>query len=113
MMKNLFAQKKSQYNEVIMKRYYVDYSKICDIENIKLAIKKASKGKTRKHIVRKVLANIDYYSIQIQNLLINKSYIPSPYIEKVIYEGSSRKERIIHKPQFYPDQIIHHCLMTY
>ena len=95
-----------------MKRYDVDYSKICDIENIKLAIKKASKGKTRKHIVRKVLANIDYYSIQIQNLLINKSYIPSPYIEKVIYEGSSRKERIIHKPQFYPDQIIHHCLMN-
>lgn len=95
-----------------MKRIKVDYSKIYDIDNIRRAIKEAAKGKTRKAFVRKVLANIEYYAKEIQKLLINKSYVPSPYIEKIIYEGSNRKERVIHKPKFYPDQIIHHCLMN-
>ncbi len=95
-----------------MKRFKIDYTKICDIENVRLAIRKASKGKTRQRFVQRVLANIEYYALEVQKMLINKSYIPSPYIEKIIYEGSSHKERIIHKPKFYPDQIIHHCLMN-
>ncbi|MCK9235907.1 MAG: RNA-directed DNA polymerase [Acholeplasmataceae bacterium] len=44
-------------------------------------------------------------------MLINKTYIHSPYIEGEIKDGISRKERIIHKPKFYPDQIIHWALM--
>lgn len=95
-----------------MKRIKINYFDICDIDNIRLAIKKASKGKTRKHFVQKILSNIDKYAFQIQEMLVNKSYIPSSYIEKIIYEGSSHKERIIHKPRYYPDQIIHHCLMN-
>jgi len=42
-----------------MKRVGYLYDKICDIDNIKLAIKKSSRGK-RDHVnVKRVLENID------------------------------------------------------
>ncbi len=94
-----------------MKRYGYLYEKICDIENIKLAIIKASKKKTKRRDVRKILNNIDYYALEIQEILIKQSYKPSPYKVTKIYDGANNKERIIHKPNFYPDQIIHWSLM--
>lgn len=72
---------------------------------------KASLGKRNQHRVRRVINNIDFYAEQIQRLLKNKEYIPSPYKEKKIYDGAAKKERIICKPRFYPDQIIHWALM--
>ena len=49
--------------------------------------------------------------MQIKNMLENKTYIPSKYIEMKIHDGTRKKERIIYKPRFYPDQIVHWCLM--
>lgn len=97
--------------EVQMKRYGHIYENICDIDNIKTAIIKASKGKSSRRGVKHILSNIDFYAKDIQDKLINKSYRPSPYIESIIFDGSNKKERVIHKPKFYPDQIIHWALM--
>lgn len=94
-----------------MKRYNNLYERICDIDNIKLAILKASKGKRNRRVVKQIINNIEFYSKEIQEQLINKTYKSSPYIESVIFDGGNRKERIIHKPKFYPDQIIHWALM--
>lgn len=94
-----------------MKRYNNLYSKICEEDNIRLAIKKASNGKKKRKVVQKIIANEDYYVSELKSMLENKTYIPSPYIEKKIYDGSNKKERIIDKPKFYPDQIIHWCIM--
>jgi len=44
-------------------------------------------------------------------MLVNKTFVPSGYREEKIWDGGNKKERIIHKPQYYPDQIIHWCLM--
>ncbi len=44
-------------------------------------------------------------------MLLNKSYVPSPYTIKTIRDGATQKERTICKPRFYPDQIIHWALM--
>jgi len=94
-----------------MKRVGYIYEKIYDIDNIKNAIRKSSKGKrNRKHVV-KILNNIDYYALKIQKMLINKNYIPSPYTVKKIVDGSSNKIREIYKPKYYPDQIIHWALI--
>jgi hypothetical protein len=87
------------------------WEKITDIENIKCAIVCASKKKTKRKGVQKVLTHIDHYASEIQQLLITKTYKPSPYTEVVIKDGSSQKTRTIHKPKFYPDQCIHWALV--
>lgn len=94
-----------------MKRVGYIYSKVCSVENIKTAAMKSSLGKRNQRRVKQVLDNIDYYSKQIQNLLITKSYAPSPYVIKTIYDGANKKTRTIYKPRYYPDQIIHWALM--
>jgi len=94
-----------------MKRTGNIYQKICDLENIKKAIMKASLGKRNKYFVKNITSHLDYYAIQIQKLLVSKSYKPSPYTIKTIQDGANKKERTIYKPRFYPDQIIHWSLM--
>lgn len=90
-----------------MKRISYVFTKIYDKENIKLAIKKASRGKRHHKCVQKILKNVDKHAEDISLMLQSKQYEPSPYIEKEIKDGSSQKVRLIQKPQFYPDQIIH------
>ena len=94
-----------------MKRAGYVYEKICDIENIKKAIMKASLGKRNQRYVKKVIANIDVVALKIQGMLVNKTYTPSPYKIMSIVDGASKKERTIYKPRFYPDQIIHWALV--
>jgi len=72
---------------------------------------KASLGKRDRKHVKAILDDIDYYALEIQKMLVNKTYVPSPYTIKRIYDGAHKKERVISKPRFYPDQIIHWALM--
>lgn len=94
-----------------MKRIGNIYGNIYDIENIKTAIMKASLGKRHRKYVKKVLDNQNFYAEKIRDMLLKQEYIPSPYTIKRIYDGARKKERIIYKPQFYPDQIIHWALI--
>lgn len=94
-----------------MKRTGNIYYKICDIDNIKRAIVCASKGKRKRKNVQKVLYNIDEKAKEIQDLLKSKKYVPSSYTKQRILDGVNKKERIIYKPRFFPDQVIHWCLM--
>lgn len=94
-----------------MKRIGHLYEKVYDEENIKLAINNASKGKRSRRRVKHILDNIDEYSERIHLMLKHQVYSPSEYIEDVIYDSCSKKERTIYKPKFYPDQIIHWAVM--
>lgn len=94
-----------------MKRIGYIYHKIYDIENIKNAIYKSSLGKREQHHVRKILNNIDYYALQIQDMLLYKKYQFPAYNIKKIYDGANKKVRLVCKPQYYPDQIIHWALI--
>ncbi len=94
-----------------MKRISNIYEKICSKQNILLAIYNASRGKKQRQDVMNVINNITLYVDKIEEMLVNKTYRPSPYTIKKIYDGANKKERIIYKPRFYPDQIIHWCLM--
>lgn len=94
-----------------MKRVGHIYEGICEINNIKQAIIKASLGKRNQNRVKLVIQNIDIAALKIQELLVNKYYVPSPYIIKTIRDGANKKERQIYKPRFYPDQIIHWALI--
>jgi len=94
-----------------MKRYNNLYIHVVDIDNIKKAIICASKDKRDRKSVIKILDNIDFYASEIQKMLVNRTYEPSPYDVMTIIDGSNRKERVISKPKFYPDQCIHWSLM--
>lgn len=94
-----------------MKREGFIYEKICDIDNIKEAIKEVSKRKTKRKNVKYILDNIEEKAKEIQELLINENYIPSPYKIFILKEGINKKEREIRAPKFFPDQIIHRLLI--
>ena len=94
-----------------MKRKGFIYEKIVELDNIELAIYKASIGKGKRKNVEKILDSPTYYAMQVQKMLKEKKYVPSPYIEMKIRDGANKKERIIYKPRFYPDQVVHWALM--
>lgn len=94
-----------------MKRARNIFEKIVDKNNIQRAILNASKGKKRRKNVRKILDNIIYYTDEIQQMLINKTYKHGGYEKLKIQDGVRKKERIIYKPTFYPDQCIHWAIM--
>lgn len=94
-----------------MKRYGHIYERICDKNNIRVAILRASKGKRYRNDVQRILSNLFKYIDQIHEILIRESYVPSDYRVDTVREGIAKKERKIFKPNFYPDQIIQWALM--
>lgn len=93
-----------------MKRYNNLYSKIYDIENIKLAHKNAKKGKSHYSEVKMVEVNPDKYFAEIHNMLKDKTFSNSEY--EVFTRACNGKEREIFKLPYFPDRIIHHCIMN-
>lgn len=94
-----------------MKRVGYIYEKICDKENIRLAIWRASEHKREKRSIKKVLDRIDEYVDKVHEILITESFRNTPTELTPKYEKLSKKLRLIRKPKFYPDQIVHWCIM--
>ena len=92
-----------------MKRYGNIFDKVIEMENLRLAHKKAKKGKGHYREVKMVNKNVDYYLKEIQQSLINKTYTTSEY--EVYTIRDSGKEREIHKLPYYPDRIVQWALM--
>lgn len=93
-----------------MKRYSDLYRQITSYENIELAHKKAQKEKKHYPEVIMINNNPEYYLSDLQNQLINKTFINSKY-DTFIKKGK-KKERVIHKLPYFPDRIIHHTIMN-
>lgn len=79
------------------------------MENIKLAHINARKGKAHYQEVQMVNANEEYYLSKIQNMLKNKTFKNSKY--EIFIKSDSGKYREIYKLPYFPDRIIHHCIM--
>ena len=94
-----------------MKRKGNFYKDIYDKVNIKEAIIRASKGKKKRKNVTRIIENIDENVEVLHNMLISKDIKLSPYKKMTIHDGANKKERIIFKPAFFPDQCIHWSLM--
>lgn len=93
-----------------MKRYGYLYHKVYDFDNIEEAHKNSRKGKSYYHEVQKVDENPQYYYLKIHKMLKNKTFSNSDY--KVIKKRTlSGKVRTIHKLPYFPDRIIHHCIV--
>ena len=93
-----------------MKRYGNLYEQVYNIENIRLAHKNARKGKKHYSEVKMIDANPDKYLKQIQEMLKNKTFRNSKYTI-MNRKMDSGKVREIFKLPYFPDRIIHHCIM--
>jgi len=94
-----------------MKRYGNLYEQIYEMENIKLAHRKARKGKAHYKEVKTFSKYENYYIEELHNMLKEKRYKTSKYeiITKITDGG---KERKIYKLPYYPDRVVQHCIMN-
>lgn len=83
---------------------------VCSLENIASAHNKAKKGKRHYAEVRMVDRNPQKYFAAIQQMLVEKSFVNSDYTILVKKEGL--KQREIWRLPYYPDRIIHHCVVN-
>lgn len=93
-----------------MKRIGNLYSKIADIENVKLAHLKARKGKRHYAAVKRIDGDAKRYLNNICGTLAAKKFRTSTY--EVTTKKTGPKTRVIHKLPYYPDRIVHHCVMN-
>lgn len=98
-------------NIVWTKRIGHLFERVTDIENIKLAIRRASKRKTQRPSVQRILNDLEGYARKIQEMLLNETFVPAKYTIREIYDGIKKKKRVIAVPRFYPDQCIHHAFV--
>ena len=90
-----------------MKRDGHIFETACDIETIKLAMRKASLGKRHHRNVARVLADPDRHAAEIRTMLLDATFVPSTPKMKSVYDTTSGKTRAISRPPFYPDQVVH------
>jgi hypothetical protein len=92
-----------------MKRYGNLYGQICGIDNILTAHVNAKRGKMHYQEVQEVELSLDAYMRQIQTLLTTKSFKTSEYF--IFTKTDSGKARKIYRLPYFPDRIVHHCIM--
>lgn len=91
-----------------MKRIGNLYDKICSLENLILAEKKARKGKKKQYGVKLFSRNKLSNLIALHHILVNKQYKIGKYRIFVIYE---EKERVIYELP-YIDRIVQHAILN-
>lgn len=91
-----------------MKRVGFLWSKFVSDENITLAYVQALKK--IKHLKKRqfYIENQEALKLKIKNSLENKTWVHSPYVQKVICDKG--KQRTISIAKFYPDRIIHNMI---
>lgn len=92
-----------------MKRYNNLFEKIYAMDNIRLAHQNARKGKSHYSEVAVIDSNPEFYFEQIHGMLKNKTFKNSKY--HVFTRTFGKKKREIFKLPYFPDRIIHHCIM--
>ena len=92
-----------------MKRIGNLFDKICSLENLELADKRARKNKTHSYGVLRHDKHQKSNLLKLHDSLINQTYKTSKYDIFKIYEP---KERDIYRLPYYPDRIMHHAIMN-
>lgn len=92
-----------------MKRYNNLFDKICSLDNLRLAEKKARKGKTNTYGVKLFNRDPEGNLQRLHDDLQSGNFKTSEYKIGIIHEP---KERLIYKLPYYPDRIVHHAIMN-
>ena len=91
-----------------MKTYKNLYGKLCSLNNLEIAFKKARKGKTKRSYVIKFKKNLEKELKKLQDELISLTYYPKS-LKRIIIRDP--KTRVIHTSAFR-DRVIHHALIN-
>lgn len=91
-----------------MKRKRNLYEQIIDMDNLRLAEQKASKGKGQQHGVKEYMKNQEANLWALHLELYHKTYVTSPYTVFPVFEP---KKRMIYRLPFR-DRIVHHAIMN-
>ncbi len=94
-----------------MKRVGNLFDEITSEENIIQAIKHSSAQKQKRRVIQNVREHKEQAAKEIRKMLISKEYKTKPYRVFTVKDGPAKKERVIHCPAYYPDQIIHWAVM--
>lgn len=92
-----------------MKRLGMIYCKLYDKDNIRIAIHNAMKGKRHYKDIKKIKKNIEWYVDDLHKMLKERRYTNSTYT--VFQRKSGGKIRDIYMLPFYPDRVVHHCIV--
>lgn len=92
-----------------MKRYPTD--DVTDPQLIDTAFEFAAKRKHNRRDVSRTMENKEQYEAALRDMIVHRTFVPSPATKMKIVDGSSRKQRIIYRPKFFPDQCFHHVMM--
>lgn len=92
-----------------MKRKGNLYESIISIDNLRLADKKAQRGKTKQYGVKIHNSRAESNLFMLHEMLLNKTYKTSNYQVFKVFEP---KEREVYRLPYYPDRITHHAIMN-
>ena len=92
-----------------MKRINYLFDKVCGIQNITEADRKARLNKRKRYGINKHDQNVHEENLQLRESFLNLTYKTSKYNTFTIHEP---KERIIYRLPYYPDRIAHHAIMN-
>jgi RNA-directed DNA polymerase len=92
-----------------MKRLSNLYARICDMDNLRLADERASKGKSKQYGVVVHRKNQDDNLMLLRRMLLDRTYQTSTYETFKVYEP---KEREVYRLPYFPDRIAHHAIMN-
>lgn len=89
-----------------MKTYNKIFNKLCSLENLKLAFKKAKKGKSKKWYVKEFECNLDNELTKLKMELDNQTYRPQTLKRFIVRDP---KTRVVHASAFR-DRVVHHAI---
>ncbi len=94
-----------------MKRVKNLFEKLITDFNIDYAITRSAKSKRKRPDVQKVLSDRVKYIRKVKDAICNNDFTKSLHKGIKIYDGSSKKERIIIVPSYVYEQIVHHAVI--
>lgn len=94
-----------------MKSYNHLFEKLITNDNLLEAVYNAAKHKRNRPDVKEVLKDPQLYVDRLKAILVNKTYTSCTHKAVRIYDGCSKKVRLIIKPKFLYEQIIQHAVI--
>lgn len=91
-----------------MKTYKNLYPKLCSYQNLELAFRKASKGKSKKFYVVEFSKDLQKNLLDLKRELVWETYHPAPLTKFTIKDP---KTRLIRK-SIFKDRIVHHSIVN-
>ncbi|MEI8127976.1 MAG: RNA-directed DNA polymerase [bacterium] len=94
-----------------MKSYNHLFEELISYDNLHRAIINSSRRKRKREDVQKVLSNPSFYIEKLQAMLLDKTYAIQKHKAIEIFDGSSKKTRLIIQPKYLFEQIIQHAIV--